>query len=67
MSPGSPQYAPPVFLHRLAHTLLVGEDGVADSPRACAQFRSDRLLVLAECGFQHLAGTLLLRFRFLRS
>jgi hypothetical protein len=22
-------------------------------------------LVLAECGFQHLAGTLLLRFRFL--
>ncbi len=53
------------FLHRLAHTLLVGEDGVADSPRACAQFRSDRLLVLAECGFQHLAGTLLLRFRLL--
>jgi hypothetical protein len=32
---------------------------------AFVQFRFDRLLVLAECGFQHLAGTLLLRFRFL--
>ena len=41
------------------------EDGGADSLLAFAQFRSDRLLVLAECGFQHLAGTLLLRFRFL--
>ncbi len=30
---------------------------------AFAQFRSDRLRA-AECGFQHFAGTLLLRFRF---
>ncbi|MNN69928.1 hypothetical protein D3C81_1857550 [compost metagenome] len=63
--PGRQQHAPPVLLHGRAHALLVGADGVADSLRTCAQFRSDRLLVLAECGFQHLAGTLLLRFRFL--
>ncbi len=59
------QHAQPVRLHRRGHTLLVGADGVADSLRACAQFRFYRLLVLAECGFQHLAGTLLLRFRLL--
>ncbi len=41
----------------------MGADGGADS-LAFAQFRSDRLLVLAECGFQHFAGTLLLRFDF---
>ncbi len=32
---------------------------------AFAQFRLDRLLVPAECGFQHLAGSLPLHFRFL--
>ncbi len=57
-------HAQAVRLHGRAHTLLVGADGGADSLPAFAQFRSDRLLVLAECGFQHFAGTLLLRFRF---
>ena len=32
------------------------EDGGADSLRAFVQFRFYRFLVLAECGFQHLAG-----------